>query len=86
MTTPGTSGGMAWVARETRRRCADLNIASRHGNAGTITERQIQEAAALAVDLYDTASAYGIDRGTADAVTSFISAAIDGILARDCSR
>jgi len=70
-----------WIEKETRRRSM---IWPRHVLAST--EAQILDAATLAVDLYETAAAYGIDRGTADAVTSFMDAAIDAIRARDRDR
>jgi hypothetical protein len=57
------------VARITRNRCEGLGL----------SEREIEEVIALAGALYETAAEHGIDRAAADAVTSFVSAAIDGI-------
>jgi hypothetical protein len=42
----------------------------------------VEAATQLALDLYAAAAAHGLGRADADAVTSFISAAIDGIRAR----
>lgn len=78
---PMPAADRAWIARETRTRCGQRSAMA--GPVHALTERQIGAATALAVDLYETAEAYGIDRGTADGVTSFIDAAIDGIRARD---
>jgi hypothetical protein len=61
------------IARRVRERYPDPNAA----------EQQVRDAVNLAVDLYQTAARYGISRPDADAVTSFISAAIDGIRMRD---
>ena len=46
-------------------------------------EEQTAAAVALALDLYAAASAHGIERADADSVTSFPSAALDGIRWRD---
>jgi len=47
------------------------------------TPDQITDAEDLAIDLYRAAEHHGIDIGLANSVTSFISAAIDGVRARD---
>jgi hypothetical protein len=64
-----------WIRSETSRRCFVY--------ATLMPADQVDAAAALAIDLYETAASYGIDRDAANGVTSFIDAAIDGIRARD---
>jgi hypothetical protein len=51
-----------------------------------MTEEQTAAAVALALDLYAVAAAHGLERADADSVTSFPSAALDGIRFRDRSR
>ena len=51
-----------------------------------MTEEQTAAAVALALDLYTAAAAHGLDRAAADSVTSFPSAAVDGIRYRDRPR
>jgi hypothetical protein len=75
---PMPAADRAWIEQETRRRSMIWPP-----NVQASTEAQILEAAALAIDLYETAASYGIARGTADGVTSFIDSAIDVIRARD---
>jgi hypothetical protein len=67
-----------WVEQETRKRSMIWPP-----NVPASTEKQIEESAALAVDLYEVAASYGMDRDQVHGVTSFIDAAIDGIRARD---
>ena len=67
-----------WVEREVRRASAGWPA-----GVHAFTEAQIVAAANLAADLYATAAAHGVDRATMDGVTNVITAAIDGIWARD---
>jgi len=67
-----------WVEAETRKRS---QLGPEWG--WQPTEAQIAESAALAVDLYETAAGYGINKAGVDAVTSVIDSAIDMIRARD---
>jgi hypothetical protein len=68
-----TDADRAVITRITRARCEGPGL----------DERQVDDVAALAVDLYETAARHGIGRADADGVTSFICAAIDGIRMRD---
>lgn len=75
------------IERATRKRCADLNVLSRHGTTplsrSLIKERQIDSAADLAVKLYEAAVSAGVQPVDMDNVTDFVSAAIQGIKTRD---
>ena len=75
----------AWVEREVRRRSAmwDITFPGEVTRVPALTEAQLVEAASLAVDLYATAAAHGIDRDTVGGVTDFLDAAVDGIRSRD---
>ncbi|MDO3397017.1 hypothetical protein QWJ41_14920 [Nocardioides sp. SOB44] len=42
----------------------------------------VDAAVALALELYAVAAHHGIDRGSADGVTSFVHAALDGVRSR----
>lgn len=75
---PMPDADRAWVEQETRRRSTEWPP-----NVPDSTEEQMQEATALAIDLYETAASYGLTRDLVHGVTSFIDAAIDGIRARD---
>jgi hypothetical protein len=68
-----TAADRSVITRITRTRCDGFGL----------TEHQVDDVAALAVDLYDAAARHGIDRADADGVTSFICAAIDGVRMRD---
>jgi hypothetical protein len=67
----------------TRHRALTMLVLAGRVDLGTTTEKQISDAQDLAVDLYETAERHGLTPVDADAVTSFIQAAIDGIRARD---
>ncbi|MBM7508717.1 hypothetical protein JOE61_002531 [Nocardioides salarius] len=54
--------------------------------APPIPPAQVDAAVALALELYAVAAHHGIDRGSADGVTSFVHAALDGVRARDHRR
>ena len=61
----------------------DTRCRSIETTAPPTTSAQLDQALALAVALYETAATYGVDKATADGVTSFVDAAVEGIRARD---
>ena len=71
------------IKAEVRRRITDLSADLKIDGQYGYTEDQVMDAQDLAVDLYRAAEHHGIDIGMANALTSFISAAIDGVRARD---
>jgi hypothetical protein len=70
-----------------RKRCTDLNVLSRHGttllSSSLIRERQIEQAADLAVKFFEAAASAGVGPVDMDRVADLISAAVDGIKVRD---
>ena len=73
--TPGADDRTV-IDRDTRCRSIETT-------APPTTSVQLDQALALAVALYETAAAHGVDKATADGVTSFVDAAVEGIRARD---
>ena len=61
----------------------DTRCRSIETTAPPTSSAQLDQALALAIALYETAAAHGVDKATADGVTSFVDAAVEGIRARD---